>query len=178
MLPNHWHALIRTCWRDSKQSRACGSATLSGSTPISGAGAASFVNVEGHPEKAQRTAVTSPSTGLHRNISRPWAHHYSPAAISTSRISVVPAWPSSIAQWLTIFSATKIPSGKTFHHRPRLEGFSATTSPFEIIGIVGRREVLRPYAKATHRTIYINFFPGRKRFLEIRAAHELSTPWP
>jgi predicted permease len=131
------------------------SATLSAGTPISGSGAASFVKVEGHPERPEdrryvsinwvapkyfETLGTPLLTGRDFN----WQDQAGP------RVAII---NQAMARY---FFGNANPIGKHFTIDRDWKGFG-DDKPFEIVGVVGDAnyyEIREP----THRTIYLNSF--------------------
>jgi predicted permease len=131
------------------------SATMSGSTPISGAGAASFANVEGHPERPEDR----------RYVSLSWvAPKYfetlgTPLLAGRDFTAQDQAGPhvAIINQAFShYYFADGNPLGKHFWLDKDWKGFGPD-KPYEIVGVVGDAKY-SDINEATERTIYFHAF--------------------
>jgi predicted permease len=131
------------------------SATFSGSTPISGAGAASFVKVESHPEKPEdRRYVTinwvAPkyfeTLGTPLLAGREFNFRDQPGP----RVAII---NQTMARF---YFGSDDPIGKHFTIDHDWKGFG-DDMPFEIVGVVGDAKYYE-IREETHRMIYLNSF--------------------
>jgi len=131
------------------------SATLSGATPISGAGAASFANVEGHPEKPEDRRYVSlnwVAPQYFQTLGTPLlaGRDFNYQDQGGPRVAIV---NQAMARY---YFANGNPIGKHFWLDRDWKGFGPDKT-YEIVGMVGDAKYY-DIGEATPRTIYINAF--------------------
>jgi predicted permease len=131
------------------------SATFSGSTPISGAGAASFVKVESHPEKPEdRRYVTinwvAPKYFETLGTLLLAGREFNLRDQRGPRVAII---NQTMARF---YFGSDDPIGKHFTIDHDWKGF-VDDMPFEIVGVVGDAKYYE-IREETHRMIYLNSF--------------------
>jgi predicted permease len=131
------------------------SATLSGGTPISGAGASSFANVEGHPEKPEDRRYVSlnwVAPKYFQTLGTPLlaGRDFNYQDQGGPRVAIV---NQAMARY---YFADGNPIGKHFWLDRDWKGFGPDKT-YEIVGMVGDAKYY-DISEATHRTIYFNAF--------------------
>jgi len=131
------------------------SATFSGNTPISGAGAASFLKVEGHPEKPEdRRYVTINwiAPKYFETLGTPLlaGREFDFADQRGPRVAII---NQAMARF---YFGSDDPIGKHFTIDHDWKGFG-DDMPFEIVGVAGDAKYYE-IREETHRMIYLNSF--------------------
>jgi predicted permease len=131
------------------------SATLSAGTPISGSGAASFVKVEGHPEKPEDRRYVSinwVAPKYFETLGTPLmaGRDFNFQEQRDTRVAII---NQAMARY---FFGNGSPIGKHFTIDRDWKGFG-DDMPFEIVGAVGDAKYYE-IREATPRTIYLNSF--------------------
>jgi predicted permease len=131
------------------------SATLSGATPISGAGASSFANVEGHPEKPEDRRYVSlnwVAPKYFQTLGTPFlaGRDFNHQDQGGPRVAIV---NQAMARY---YFADGNPIGKHFWLDRDWKGFGPDKT-YEIVGMVGDAKYY-DIGEATPRTIYFNAF--------------------
>ena len=131
------------------------SATFSGTTPISGGGAASFVKVEGHPENPEDRRYVSVNwigPKYFDTLGTPLlaGRDFNFQDQRGPRVAII---NQAMARY---FFGNESPIGKHFTIDRDWKGFG-DDMPFEIVGVVGDAKYYE-IREATHRTIYLNSF--------------------
>jgi len=131
------------------------SATFSGNTPISGAGAASFVTVEGYPEKPEdrrRVSINWVAPKYFETLETPLlaGRDFDFQDRRGPRVAII---NQAMARY---YFGTGDPIGKHFTIDRDWKGFG-DDMPFEIVGVVGDAKYYE-IREDTHRTIYLNAF--------------------
>ena len=131
------------------------SATLSGATPISGAGASSFANVEGHPEKPEDRRYVSlnwVAPKYFQTLGTPLlaGRDFNYQDQGGPRVAIV---NQAMARY---YFADGNPIGKHFWLDRDWKGFGPDKT-YEIVGMVGDAKYY-DIGEATPRTIYFNAF--------------------
>jgi len=131
------------------------SATLSGATPISGAGASSFANVEGHPEKPEDRRYVSlnwVAPKYFQTLGTPLlaGRDFNYQDQGGPRVAII---NQAMARY---YFAEGNPIGKHFWLDRDWKGFGPDKT-YEIVGIVGDAKYY-DIGEATPRTIYFNAF--------------------
>ena len=133
------------------------SATLSGMTPISGAGASSFVKVEGHPEKPEDRRYVSinwVAPKYFETLCTPFlaGRDFNFQDQAGPRVAII---NQAMARY---FFGNANPIGKHFTIDRDWKGFG-DDKPFEIVGVVGDAKYYE-IREPMYRTIYLSAFQG------------------
>jgi predicted permease len=130
------------------------SVTLSGGTPISGAGASKFVNVEGHPERPENRRYVSLNwvgTKYFETLGIPLlaGRNFDAADERRSRVAII---NQAMARY---FFGNDSPLGKhvTFEH----DWAAMDGRAYEIVGVAGDAKYYE-IVESTRRTVYLNAF--------------------
>jgi predicted permease len=134
------------------------SATLCGPTPISGAGAARFVTVEGHSEKPEERRYVSlawVAPKYFQTLETPiqQGRDFSLQDNGRPRVAII---NRSMARY---YFGDRSPLGKRIRidRDPRTGGWYGDDQPYEVVGVVADAKYIDP-SETSPRTIYFNAF--------------------
>ena len=138
------------------------SATLGSPTPISGAGAASFVNVEGYqqkPEDRRYVALSWVAPKYFQTLGTPLVagRDFTSQDQGGPRVAII---NQAMARY---YFAGANPIGKHFTIERDWKGIGGADKPYEIVGVVGNAKYTDAH-EAPPRTVYLTAFQDGRMF--------------